>query len=243
MVNWYTPDIAMVITIDDAKIRQLEWAFRSWPKAITRILKESINQTANQCRTRFVRTVREIVELKAWTIRRSITVKGATNETLSATVSLSGRLHAGEESIARGTIEERIITASPAQSTWLYFNVFKKKYGDAAIFSWAYHVRRKIESGVGWILAGTRWWAPTDAFVAQGRGRLCVFRVRSSMQSGFKTGGQNLELLHGPAIGQVIESATGLMNTIKAETFAGLEKNIDKRVGRFLIMMKKRDAA
>jgi hypothetical protein len=52
-----------------------------------------------------------------------------------------------------------------------------------------------------------------------------------------------LERMVGPSIAEVVESAPGVMDRIKAETFAGLEKKIDQRTKRFLAMMKKRAAA
>jgi hypothetical protein len=224
----------LVIEVDKARLAQIQWAFRSWPQAVTRILKESINRTAFQCRTRFVRAVRLICELKAGTIRKAVRIRPATNSNLSATVALGGRLHAGQESIARGTLSQKLITASGPQSMWLYKNVFQPKYGEDAIFSWHYKIRRIIETGHGWVLAGRRYPAPRESFIGHGRGGTMGI---------FQKNGTKLEILKGPSIAEVVESAPGTMNRIKAETFRELESNIDQRVGRFLVMMHKRGAA
>ena len=222
----------ITVTIDQKRIREIQRIFRDYPKQVPRLMRDSINRTAEKARKAIVDRLAAVNPgLIKKNIRKNTTISRATTSALQANVKVGGRkvplINMGAKTGRRTKFVE---IASVKRSVWLFYNVFKPKYGDMAIFSYHYKMKRQVHQNITYQDGRkTKSLAGTGAFVATMKsGHRGIFKRRE----GF--GNKAIVEMTGPTIGQMLERSGLLLTRIEARAVKGLELEIDKRVKSYL---------
>lgn len=233
--------VEITVTIDQRRIREIQRVFRQFPNEVGRLMKDSINRTATKARKLIVDRLAAVNPgLKKKNIRKAVKLgTRATRTRWSAHVNVKGPGIPLIDMGARLGRKTKVVEiASAKQSTWLFYNVFKKKYGDSAVYSNAYRIVRKVHQNITYRERGvTKSLAGTGAFVAtMPSGHKGIFKRRE----GF--GGKAITEMRGPSVGAMLERSGLLLRRIEEDAAKGLEVEIDKRVKSYLERAKKRRA-
>ena len=229
--------LSMTVEIDQRRIREIQRIFRQFPNEVGRLMRDSINRTATKARKNVVdRLAATNPGLKKKNIRKATKIKPkASLKRWSASVNVKGPgiplIDMGAK-LGRKTKVTEIATAK--QSAWLFYNVFKPKYGSAAVYSTAYRLVKKVRQNITYKEGGvTKSLAGTGAFVATMKtGHKGIFKRRD----GF--GGQAIREMRGPSVGEMLNQSRIVMSRIEQDAAKGLEVEIDKRVKSYLARAK-----
>lgn len=223
----------ITVDIDERRIREIRRIFSQFPNEVGRLMKDSINRTATKARKLIVDRLAVLSPgLKKKDIRKAVKIgQRATRTKWTARVNVRGPgiplINMGAR-VGRKTKVVEIATAK--QSAWLFYNVFRKKYGDNAVYSKAYRLVRKVNQNITYKLRGeTKSLAGTGAFVAtMPSGHRGIFKRRE----GFR--GKAIVEMKGPSVAQMLETSGLLLKRIETDAAKGLEEEVDKRVKSYL---------
>lgn len=223
------------IKFDEKKLRRIAKQFSRWPKAMPKIMKESINSTASKARTRVKKRIGELLKgVRKKDIHRRIDLRKATLTRWAATITFTSKgFPLSKLGVRKGRTTKTIEpTDSPRQAAWLYYNVFKPKYGEAAIFSYHYNRIYKKYIGITYSIMGRR-----KKLTVPGAFWL---EIESTGHKGIfiKKDNGDIQEVYGPSLGMMMAQNKSELERMTTETMAGLNKDIDARVGRYLKMMK-----
>jgi hypothetical protein len=239
-------DPFVTIQYDEHSLSRLRAVFARWPGAVPKIMKESINATSDKARTSIVRRVQQYMKgFRAKDIRARIKQRKATLDRWESTLRISSKgLPITKMGFKQGRVKKVYFEATSKQSVWLYHNVFKPKYGDAAVFSTKYRIARKSYPNMTYQVMGKTVSVTTPgAFIqtvknkwaADGAaGHKGVFVTREGY------GGKALSEVFGPGLGTMLQDQKGELQAVEREAFATLEDNINRRVARYTQMMLRR---
>ena len=228
--------MSVEVTINKRQLNRALAPLKRFPKVITKVMKESINRTAAKTKTRIEKALTNLTGLKKKDVKRNVRVRKATNAKLSATVSTFGSGIPLIKFTKKGRLSNVIVQTTLEQSLWLFFNVFKVKYGPDAVFSKSYRIKQKQHKNITVNTGGGSRQIRTDedAFVA-------------TMPSGhvgiFERDGDSIKEKRGPSPGELLEKGGILVRRIQDDAAKGLASDIEKRVARFLKSVKARGAA
>jgi hypothetical protein len=227
----------IMVKIDPAQIASVQSMFRDWPKAIPRIFKESINKTAGKARTDLVSAGSKLTGIKKQTMRRFTSIKKATDKNWTAYVrAWSRKIPIVYLDIDKGSERTKFVLTTFKQAIWLYHNVFKEKYGENAVFSRQYTIKR-TERDFFYREGGRIRMAPSGSFEAKMKtGHVGIFQRRHDVKGAIRE-------VTGPSLGEVLTENKIEVRNIEMNAMAGLTKDIDARISRYLTMRAKRNAA
>lgn len=137
------------VQIKPEQIARIRRMFQSYPKAVPRIMKESINRTSTKTRTKAVAVIHDLLggKIAKKDIRKKMSFQRATNTRWEARLRLYGTRIPLVSLLKKSALKKgETFVTSPKQSLYLYKHVFKKLYGDAAIFSERYKIHREFRS-------------------------------------------------------------------------------------------------
>lgn len=223
----------ITVDIDQRRMREIRRIFSQFPKEVGRLMKDSINRTATKARKLIVDRLAAVNPgLKKKNIRKAVKLGiRATQTRWTARVNVRGPgiplINLGAR-VGRKT--KTVEIATEKQSAWLFYNVFKKKYGDSAVFSKAYRLVRKVAQNITYKLGGqTKSLAGTGAFIAtMPSGHKGIFKRRE----GF--GGKAITEMKGPSVAQMLERSGLLIKRIEEDAQKSLGIEVDKRVKSYL---------
>ncbi len=232
------------VTIDPKQVARISRMFRDWPGAVPRIFKESINRTAAKAKTNTVRRIVQLTKgLKRKDVNKQVRLYRATLKNWSALIRVKDRgIPISKLGMKAGRAKKTIFEASARQSAWLFYNVFKPKYGAAAVFSRNYRIRRKTHQNITYQVMGQTKQAPPGAFVQTVKNPWAGEGAGAHKGVFVQRAGGGIRELFGPGIGEMLGRQMGEVNKIKAEAGKGLTANVDSRVKRYLKMAKTRRA-
>ena len=232
--------VELTVTIDQRRIREIQRIFRQFPKEVGRVMQHSINRTAEKARKAIVDRLAAVNPgLKKKDIRKSTKIKKASRSNWSARVDVSGPGIPLIKMGARLGRKTKVVEiASAKQSAWLFHNVFKLKYGAAAVYSTAYRITRKVRQNITYKEGGvTKSLAGTGAFVATMKsGHKGIFKRREGL------GGRKITEMRGKSVGEMLQTSGLLLRRIEEDAAKGLETEIDNRVKSYLERAKRRRA-
>lgn len=134
----------VTVKIDHNQIEKVREYLRSVPHKLPVVLTRGINRTLTTVRAETVRRLKKAIKLDADMIRKRIRIYKATRTFLRGKVWIGGKDSPLGRFDARQSTRTRLVTADTKQSAWLYYNVFRKKYGEKARFSFHYKIRRRV---------------------------------------------------------------------------------------------------
>lgn len=114
------------------------------PEKMPMVLSRGINRTLLSTRAETVRQIRPIMPVTQREMRSRIRIYNSTRAHLRGKLWVGGKDMPLSRFGAKQTTRTHLVATTPAQALWLYYNVFKKKYGPGAKFSWHYKIKRRL---------------------------------------------------------------------------------------------------
>ncbi len=228
------------VTIDQRRIREIQRMFRGFPGEAQKVLQHSINRVAQKTRKLVVdRVAWKNPGMKKKDIRKSVRLgRRATRSRLSATVLVRGPgIPAIKMGAQIGRKTKWIEELDARQSAWLFFNVFKARYGASAVFSTNYKVTRKVHKNISYVDDGKRIRVHGGFVATMPSGHKGIFKRRE----GF--GGRAIREVRGPSIAEMLLRTGTTLLKIETEAGKGLEREIDMRVKSYLERARLRSIA
>lgn len=219
------------ITVDERQLKRMRSQFKNWPQATGRIMRESINRSATKTRKRIIDRIHQLnPSIKKKDIRKSTRFKGkdrATNKRWSATVWISGAGIPLIKFAKKGRKSKVVKQAGVKQSIWLFYNVFRPKYGAAAIFSTSYRIVRKAYQKITTRVNGeSKSLQGTGAFIAT---------MKSGHTGIYKrvAGSRAIREMKGPSLSTMLDQGI-ILKRIKQDAGKELRDDIEKRIERYI---------
>lgn len=216
------------LTVDEKQVRKLQRDLREVPNVLDKEVPEALNKTIEKTENDIVdRMAAANPGIKKQYIRRASRTTKASPSNWSAEVGLSGPgVPVADLDVRLGRKTEVTEIASKKQSLWLYYNVFKPKYGATAIFSTAYRIARKVHQNITYRVSGqTRSLAGTGAFPIDMRfGRTGIFKRRK----GFGGIREKLREMRGPSLFEMLDENTAMLKGITDDNVKGFERELEK---------------
>ena len=217
------------IKFDKAKLKAIERMFADMPKAMPMIMSRAVNKTGTSTRTEIVRKIAARSKLKQKDVKKGIRTTRATYKNWRYIINIMGR---GIPLIYFKTRQRKKtvkIKTTLRQAVFLFYKIFRPKFGLEAVFSRQYTIKRKL----GFVTADT------------GRGpKQIPGAFIATMKSGHRgvfarTGkGRTIRQLYGPSAGQLFEGAGGIAEDVQKSALEKLEKNIDSQIAYLLSKRK-----
>ncbi len=225
--------LQVFLTTDERQIREIQREFRNVPQVLDREVPEALNRTVEKTQQDIVgRLAADIPGLKKMDIRNATRTKKASARNWSGHVELFGPgVPVGKLDVRLGVKTEVTKIASAKQSAWLFYNVFKPKYGAAAMYSTAYRITRKVYKNITYRVSGrTKSLAGTGAFPMSARfGRKGIFKRRDLF------GG--IREMRGPSLFQILDNNKAMLKSIIQENTKGFERELEKLSERHLVYL------
>ena len=217
------------IKFDEAKLRMVRNMLEGIPRAMPKVMSRALNKTGTSTRAEIVRRIAEKSKLKQKDIKKSIKTTRATYTRWRYDINIRGRGIPLINFRARERKKTVIIKTTLKQAAFLFYKVFRPRFGMEAVFSKQYTIKRKL----GFVTADTglgRKQYP-NAFIA-------------TMKSGHKgvfvnTGsGRTIAELYGPSAGQLFEGTGAIAADVQKSATEKLEKNIASQI-KYLLSKRK----
>lgn len=225
------------IKIDERQLAKIQKLLKNVPKGMPKAMSRGINKTALWARTRIARKIKEKSSLKVGDIRNAIKLRKATLKTWSAILDIDDERIPLIKFKAKQSKKKHTFLAGAKQSAWLYYNIFKPKYGPAAAFSMSYRVTRMFPVVTYEMFNQKK--EITDAFIGtMPSGHRGIFRRRAFGEGG-EGGRHPLYELQGPSVGKLFEGSAGIARRVQIAASLKLTDNIHTQVG---LLLKKRRA-
>lgn len=213
------------LTTDERQIREIQREFHDVRNVLDKGVPPALNRTVENTRQDIVsRLSGANPGLDKMDIHKATKTKKASPRDWSGHVELSGPgVPVGKLDVRLGRQTEVTDIASAKQSAWLFYNVFKPKYGAAAMYSTAYRITRKVYQNITYRVSGvSKSLAGTGAFpIAKRFGRLGIFKRRE----GF---GKRLMEMRGPSLFRMMDENTAMLKAIVDENTRGFERQLEK---------------
>ena len=215
----------VTVQFDKAKLRSIQNMLKGIPGAMPKVMTRGINKTVGAAVAEIKRVIADDVNVQKKDISKAIKVHKATYGRWVADIDVySKRIPLFKFRGKTGAKKTVMISTTPKQSAWLYFNVFRDKYGEAAIFSRSYTIKQKRYIGASYeIDKGKRETMRGDEFMA-------------TMKSGHKgifsrkhPGSNRITESAGPSIGGFLEKR-GRIKKVETKAVEKLTQNIDMQV-------------
>jgi len=214
--------LQVFLTTDKRQVRGIQREFYNVPNVLSREVPPAINRVAERTR-RYIanRMAGANPGLTKKDIHSATKTEKARPTTWEGKVLMFGpRVPVAKLDARLGKKTETTVIASAKQSAWLFYNVFKRKYGAAAVYSTAYHIARKSYQNITYRVNGrTKSLAGTGAFPIAARfGRKGIFRRI----------GEKLIEMRGPSLFQILDENTAMMRDIIREANDGFMAELEK---------------
>ena len=223
------------IRVNESQLAKIQKLLKNVPKGMPKAMTRGINKTALWARTRIARKVKEKSSLKISDIRSGIRLQKATFSKWSATLNIDDERIPLIKFKAKQSKKKHTFLAGAKQSAWLYYNIFKPKYGPAAAFSMSYRVTRMFPVVTYEMFNQKK--EITDAFIGtMPSGHRGIFRRRAFGEGG-EGGRHPVYELQGPSVGKLFEGSAGIARRVQVAVGIKLMDNIHTQVG---LLLKKR---
>ena len=220
--------IRIRLTANNSRIRELQRQLDEYPDVLDREVPRAINRTTENTRKDVAtRLSADISGITKDDVIRATKTKDARSRNWSGHVELSTRcVPVGKLNMRLGTTSDVFDIATPKQSAWLFYNVFRKQYGDNAIYSRAYQIVRKVHQNITYRVSGrTRSLAGTGAFpISIGAGKTRIFKRIGALRN-IK---ERLVEMRGPSLFQILDENTAMLRKITEENTRGFERELEK---------------
>lgn len=220
--------IRMRLIANSSVIREIQNNLDEYPDVLNREVPRAINRTVKTTRMDIAtRLSADISGVTKDDVIRATKTRDARSANWSGHVELSNRrVPVGKLNMRLGQQSERLDIATPKQSSWLFYNVFRRKYGDSAVYSRAYHIVRKVYENITYRVGGrTRSLAGTGAFpVRTGIGKTGIFKRMGAL--GNIT--DKLIEMRGPSLFQILDENKAMLKKITEENTRGFERELEK---------------
>jgi len=216
-------DSLVTVKFDKAKLDRVAKKLKGFKGALPKVMSRGINRTAKTARTKIARRLVTISKLKYGNILKSISLRKATYQVWRAVLDIFGRRIPLIRFKARQSKRKHTVLVTGKQATLLFYKVFKKKYGDSAVFSKQYRIRRPFPL-VTYMMGGKKKQITDGAFITTMKtGHKGVFKSRSDVKGAVTE-------LYGPSVGGLYEKAGTVAKVTLIEANRNLVKNIDDQV-------------
>ncbi len=209
------------LTVDKGQVRGIQRDFYNVHNVLSREVPLAINRVTEMSRLYIAKRMAGANPgLTKKEIHSATTTEKARPSTWEGKVLMSGpRVPVAKLDVRLGTQTETTKIASEKQSAWLFYNVFKRKYGAAAVFSTAYQIARKSFENITYRVNGrTRSLAGTGAFPINAGLRL---------EGIFKRAGDKVREIKGPSLFQILDGNTVMMRDITRDLTKGFEDQLE----------------
>ncbi len=217
-----------MLTTDERQVRDLQRELRGVRDVLEREVPPALNRTVENTRQDIVdRMDADLPGVKKTDIRKATKTTKASPTNWSGQVELSGPgVPVAKLDVRLGRKTEVTETASEKQSAWLFYNIFKLKYGAAAVYSTAYRIKRMVHKNITYRVSGQiKSLAGMGAFPMPKRfGRLGIFKRRE----GFGGIRKKLIEMRGPSLFRILDENTVMMRDITRENTKGFERELEK---------------
>lgn len=225
------------IKVDEAQLAKIQKLLRGVPKGMPKAMSRGINKTALWARTRIARKIKEKSALKVGDIRKAIKIRKATLQRWSAVLNIEDEKIPLIKFKAKQSKRKHTFVTNEKQSAWLYYNIFKPKYGPAAAFSLSYRVTRMFPVVTYEMFNQKK--EITDAFIGtMPSGHKGIFRRSSYAAEQGESYGQGgrypIYELQGPSVGKLFEGSAGIARRVQIAASLKLMDNIHTQVGLLL---------
>lgn len=219
--------IQIRLMVNRSRVRQIQRGLDNFPDVLGREVPRAINRTAETTRRDIAtRLSADISGISKDDVLRATKTKDARSKDWSGHVELSRhRVPVGKLNMRLGTKSDVFDIATPRQSAWLFYNVFRKKYGDSAIYSRAYRIVRKVYQNIKYRVGGrTRSLAGTGAFpIRTGIGKMGIFKRIGALGNI----SERLVEMRGPSLFQMLDQQKSVLKKITDDNTRGLERQLE----------------
>ncbi len=220
--------LGVLLTTDERQVRALQREFNDVPNVLDRVVPPALNRSVEKTRQDIVnRLAAANPGLTRPDIHKATKTKKASPSDWSGQVEMSGHgVPVANLDVRLGGKTEVTSIASEKQSAWLFHNIFKPKYGAAAVYSTAYRIARKVYQNITYRVSGqTKSLAGTGAFPIPKRfGRMGIFERRK----GFGGMKEKIREIRGPSLFRILDENTVMMRDITREATRGFERELEK---------------
>ena len=219
----------VAIKFDEAKLRMVRDILADIPRAMPKVMSRALNKTGTSSKAEIVRLIAKRSKLKQKDVKKSIRVKKATYNRWRYDINIWGRGIPLIRFRARERKKKVTIKTTLRQAMFLFYKVFRPRFGLQAVFKKQYTIRRKL----GFVTADTglgRKQYPKAFIATMKSGHRGVF-VRTGR-------GRTIAELYGPSAGRLFEGAGQISNQVQQSAMAKLEKNIDSQI-KYLLSKRK----
>ncbi len=215
------------LTVDEGQVRGIQRDFYNVRNVLSREIPLAINRVTGMARTSIAKRMAGANPgLTKKEIHSATSTEKARPAKWEGTVLMSGpRVPVSKLDVRLGTKTETTVIASERQSAWLFYNVFKRKYGASAVFSTAYQIAKKSFENITYRVNGrTNSLAGTGAFpIGAGLGLNGIYRRV----------GDKVKEIRGPSLFQMLDENTAMMRDIIRENDRGFEAELRKLNKRY----------
>lgn len=216
------------LMVNRGRVRQLQRELDDFPEVLDREVPRAINRTVENTRADIsTRLSADISGITKDDVVKATKTKDARSRNWSGHVELSRRrVPVGKLNMRLGTKSDVFDIATPKQSAWLFYNVFRKQYGDSAIYSRAYQIVRKVHQNITYRVSGrTRSLAGTGAFpISTGMGKMRIFK-RIGALGNIR---EKLVEMRGPSLFQILDENKAMLKKITEDNTRGFERELEK---------------
>ena len=219
------------IKFDEAKLKMIQQMLADFPKEMPKVMSRALNKTGTSVKTEIVRKLAASSKMKQKDVKKGISTKKATYKRWQYDINIMGKKIPLIYFRAKERKRTVTIKTTLKQSVFLFYKVFKPRFGLEAIFKKQYTIKRKL----GFVTADT------------GRGRKSypkafIATMKSGHKGVFKSTGRGsaIRQLYGPSAGELFEGAAGIATEVQNSAMEKLEKNIDSQID--LILNKRKIA-
>ncbi len=215
------------LTVDERQVRDLQREFRDVQNVLDREVPPAVNRAVENTRQDVVsRMDADLPGVRKMDIHNATKTTKATPANWSGQVEMSGPgVPVGNLDVRLGQPTEVTEIASEKQSAWLFHNVFKPKYGAAAMYSTAYRIKRMVYNNITYRVSGqVKSLAGMGAFPMPAKfGRTGIFKRRK----GFGGIREKLTEMRGPSLFDIFDQNTAMMRDIVEENTRRFERDLE----------------
>ncbi len=219
--------IRIRLTANINRMREIRRDLDDFPEVLDREVPRAINRTVDKTRADISTQLSAgISGITKDDVIRATKTKDARSRNWSGHVELSTRrVPIGKLNMRLGTTSDVFDIATPKQSAWLFYNVFRKQYGDSTVFSRAYQIVRKVYQNITYRVGGrTRSLAGTGAFpIKTGAGKMGIFKRIGSIGN---VRGRVVEM-RGPSLFHILDEQRAVLKKITDDNTRGFERQLE----------------